>query len=69
MPTWPAAPRCRRPFPALADLAGGIGDRQVRNRGTIGGSLANNDPAACYPAAVLGLGATVAHRPAQDRGG
>ena len=46
-------------IPALADLAGNIGDRQVRNRGTIGGSLANNDPAACYPAAVLGLGATV----------
>jgi carbon-monoxide dehydrogenase medium subunit len=49
----------RQAIPALADLAGNIGDRQVRNRGTIGGSLANNDPAACYPAAVLGLGATV----------
>ncbi|HUN92678.1 MAG TPA: xanthine dehydrogenase family protein subunit M [Burkholderiaceae bacterium] len=49
----------RRLIPALAQLAGHIGDRQVRNRGTIGGSLANNDPAACYPAAVLGLGATV----------
>ena len=46
-------------IPALADLAGKIGDRQVRNRGTLGGSLANNDPAACYPAAVLGLGATI----------
>lgn len=46
-------------IPALAQLAGHIGDRQVRNRGTLGGSLANNDPAACYPAAVLGLGATV----------
>lgn len=46
-------------IPALAELAGNIGDRQVRNRGTIGGSLANNDPAACYPAAALGLGATV----------
>lgn len=46
-------------IPALADLAGGIGDRQVRNLGTLGGSLANNDPAACYPAAVLALGATV----------
>ena len=46
-------------IPALADLAGKIGDRQVRNRGTIGGSLANNDPAACYPAALLGLGGTV----------
>jgi carbon-monoxide dehydrogenase medium subunit len=49
----------RAAIPALADLANHIGDRQVRNRGTIGGSLANNDPAACYPAAVLGLGATV----------
>ena len=46
-------------IPALAKLAGGIGDPQVRNRGTIGGSLANNDPAADYPAAVLALGATV----------
>jgi carbon-monoxide dehydrogenase medium subunit len=46
-------------IPTLAALAGNIGDRQVRNRGTLGGSLANNDPAACYPAAVLGLGATV----------
>jgi aerobic carbon-monoxide dehydrogenase medium subunit len=46
-------------IPALATLAEGIGDRQVRNMGTIGGALANNDPAACYPAAVLGLGATV----------
>lgn len=49
----------RSTIPALAELAGGIGDRQVRNLGTIGGSLANNDPAACYPAAVLALGATV----------
>ncbi|MBL8320481.1 MAG: FAD binding domain-containing protein [Burkholderiaceae bacterium] len=46
-------------IPALAQLAAGIGDRQVRNRGTIGGSLANNDPAADYPAAALGLGATI----------
>lgn len=46
-------------IPALADLAGRIGDRQVRNVGTLGGSLANNDPAACYPAATLGLGATI----------
>lgn len=46
-------------FPALAKLAGGIGDPAVRNRGTLGGSLANNDPAACYPAAVLGSGAHV----------
>ncbi|MCX8133257.1 MAG: xanthine dehydrogenase family protein subunit M [Roseococcus sp.] len=46
-------------IPALAYLAAHIGDVQVRNRGTIGGSLANNDPAADYPAAVLGLGATL----------
>ena len=46
-------------IPALAELAGGIGDPHVRNRGTIGGSLANNDPAADYPAAVLGLDAIV----------
>ncbi|ESW61690.1 MAG: carbon-monoxide dehydrogenase [Rhodobacter sp. CACIA14H1] len=46
-------------YPALAKLAGGIGDPAVRNRGTIGGSIANNDPAACYPAGVLGSGATV----------
>jgi aerobic carbon-monoxide dehydrogenase medium subunit len=46
-------------LPALAVLAGGIADPHVRNRGTLGGSLANNDPAADYPAAVLGLGATV----------
>ncbi|MFY0691064.1 MAG: xanthine dehydrogenase family protein subunit M [Paracoccaceae bacterium] len=46
-------------YPALSDLASHIGDPAVRNRGTIGGSLANNDPAACYPAAVLGSGATV----------
>jgi len=49
----------RSKIPALADLADNIGDPQVRNRGTIGGSLANNDPAADYPAAVLGLNATV----------
>lgn len=46
-------------IPALAYLASHIGDVQVRNRGTIGGSVSNNDPAADYPAAVLGLGATV----------
>jgi carbon-monoxide dehydrogenase medium subunit len=46
-------------LPALAALADGIGDPAVRTRGTLGGSLAQNDPAACYPAAVLGLGATV----------
>ena len=49
----------KQAIPALAALAEGIGDRQVRNRGTIGGALANNDPAADYPAAALGLGATV----------
>jgi carbon-monoxide dehydrogenase medium subunit len=46
-------------IPALALLAGGIGDRAVRNRGTLGGSIAHSDPAACYPAGVLGLGATI----------
>jgi carbon-monoxide dehydrogenase medium subunit len=49
----------RRAIPALAALAGLIGDPQVRNRGTLGGSIANNDPAADYPAALLGLGASV----------
>ena len=46
-------------LPALAALAGGIGDRQVRAMGTLGGSVANNDPAACYPSAALALGATI----------
>ena len=46
-------------IPALAALADGIGDAQVRNRGTLGGSIANNDPAADYPAGLVGLGATV----------
>ena len=46
-------------FPALAELAGNIGDPAVRNRGTVGGSLANNDPSACYPAAALATGATI----------
>ena len=46
-------------IPALAKLAGSIGDPQVRNRGTMGGSVANNDPAADYPAACLALGATI----------
>jgi carbon-monoxide dehydrogenase medium subunit len=49
----------KRALPALAELAGGIGDPMVRNMGTLGGSIANADPAACYPAALLGLGATV----------
>ncbi len=51
--------QARAAIPALAALAGGIGDEAVRHRGTIGGSLANNDPAACYPSAVLALGATI----------
>ncbi|MCK0120723.1 FAD binding domain-containing protein [Loktanella sp. F6476L] len=46
-------------YPALAGLAANIGDPAVRNRGTIGGSIANNDPAACYPAAALASGATI----------
>ena len=49
----------RAKIPALADLAEGIGDVQVRNRGTIGGSIANADPAADYPGGLVGLGATV----------
>ncbi len=49
----------RRVIPALADLAETIGDPQVRNRGTLGGSISNNDPAADYPAGLVGLGATV----------
>ena len=48
-----------RLIPALSNLAGKIGDPQVRNRGTLGGSIANNDPAADYPAAIVGLGAIV----------
>lgn len=54
-----ASPEVKQAFPALAALAGNIGDRQVRYRGTIGGSLANNDPSACYPAAVLALDAVI----------
>jgi carbon-monoxide dehydrogenase medium subunit len=54
-----ASVEVRAAIPALAALAAGIGDPQVRHRGTIGGSIANADPAADYPAAVLGLGATV----------
>ena len=49
----------RQHIPALAALADGIGDKQIRTLGTLGGSVANNDPAACYPSAVLALGATV----------
>jgi carbon-monoxide dehydrogenase medium subunit len=51
--------KVRKVIPALADLAASIGDPQVRNRGTIGGSVANADPAADYPAGLVGLGATV----------
>jgi len=54
-----ASTEVQKAIPALAALAGGIGDPQVRNRGTIGGSVANNDPAADYPSALLALGATV----------
>jgi carbon-monoxide dehydrogenase medium subunit len=53
------AAQARAHYPALADLAANIGDPAVRNRGTIGGSLANNDPSACYPAAVLASQATI----------
>ena len=54
-----ASKEVARSIPALAALAASIGDRMVRNMGTIGGSIANNDPAADYPAGVLGLGASV----------
>jgi carbon-monoxide dehydrogenase medium subunit len=54
-----SSPVVKQAIPALAELAEGIGDRQVRNLGTIGGSIANNDPASDYPAGALGLGATV----------
>ena len=62
------SPAVANSIPALAQLAGGIGDPAVRNRGTIGGSLANNDPAADYPAAVLALGATVMTEQTGDPG-
>jgi carbon-monoxide dehydrogenase medium subunit len=54
-----SSPEIRKTIPALASLAGMIGDRQVRHMGTCGGSIANSDPAADYPAAVLALGATI----------
>jgi carbon-monoxide dehydrogenase medium subunit len=54
-----AAPEIRSHIPGLAKLAGWIGDTQVRNCGTVGGSLANNDPSACHPAAALALGAVI----------
>ncbi len=53
------SPEVKAAIPALAQMASTIGDTQVRNRGTIGGSVSNNDPAADYPSAVLGLNATV----------
>ncbi|MFZ2737881.1 MAG: xanthine dehydrogenase family protein subunit M [Burkholderiaceae bacterium] len=53
------SPDVQTTIPALAQLAGQIGDKQVRAMGTIGGSVANNDPAACYPSALLALGAVV----------
>lgn len=53
------SPEVREKIPALADLAGMIGDPAVRNKGTIGGSVANNDPAADYPSACLALNATI----------
>ena len=58
-PSVASSEEVRKACPALAELAGGIGDPMVRNMGTIGGSIANADPAADYPAAVLGLNATV----------
>ncbi len=54
-----ASPDIQARIPGLAKMASWIGDTQVRHRGTIGGSLANNDPSSCYPAAVLALGATI----------
>jgi aerobic carbon-monoxide dehydrogenase medium subunit len=52
-------PEIRQKIPGLADMASWIGDTQVRHCGTMGGSLANNDPSACYPAAALAIGATI----------
>jgi carbon-monoxide dehydrogenase medium subunit len=65
-----ASPVVRKAIPALAGMVGTIGDRHVRHRGTIGGSVANNDPAADYPSAVLGLDAIIAterRRPLRNR--
>ncbi len=78
MPTSRPRRSCSRPFPASPPWPASIGDPAVRNRGTIGGSIANNDPAADYPAAALALGATIVtnkrkipadavlHRPVRD---
>jgi carbon-monoxide dehydrogenase medium subunit len=49
----------KKAIPSLTKLAGGIGDAQVRNRGTVGGSIANNDPSACYPSACMALNAII----------
>src|SRR6185437_14520840 len=49
----------KRAIPGLAKMASWIGDNQVRHRGTMGGSVANNDPSACYPCALLAMGATI----------
>ena len=54
-----ASKEIQKTIPALAKLAGNIGDAQVRNRGTIGGSISNNDPSACYPSACLALNAVI----------
>ena len=54
-----SSPDVKAKIPGLAKMASWIGDTQVRHRGTMGGSLANNDPSACYPAAVLAMGATI----------
>lgn len=54
-----SSPEIQAKIPGLAKMASWIGDTQVRHRGTMGGSLANNDPSACYPAAVLAMGATI----------
>jgi carbon-monoxide dehydrogenase medium subunit len=59
----------KRVIPALSDMAGMIGDPAVRNRGTIGGSISNNDPAADYPAALVALGATVVTTKREIAGG
>ncbi len=64
-----ASAAVREAIPALAALAGNIGDPAVRNRGTLGGSIANNDPAADYPAAVIALGATVRSNRREIAGG
>ena len=61
-------PEIQAQLPVLSHLAGLIGDNQVRNRGTLGGSIANSDPAADYPAAVVGLGATVVTQSRQIEG-